>query len=621
MRRVSAIAFTLALSLAAAGCRIVDPGEPLPEIRENVQPKMLQQLGMANVVRKAFALYPDFDKLGEIPPEISIPEIGDVPIFVSVFHTASPMIWGVGTSGTTQERLLDAATMVMRNEDFARYYLVNRDKLAVKIDIVTRLRPAKIRGDGSGTAIEPGIHGLALKRGDDVFYQLPADYITLGWEAADVGPAERKLRMLAELSDQAGLGEKGWRTFQVSRMSTFSFLQKAPDFAPVVLYRGNPSIQRYSTQDVQDAALRAGRHILQNVEPGGRFRMGYDPIRNESAGFLEYDPAYHAAAIYGLSVLFQYSKRLEIIDQTKAPLLWLVRHLDDPVMEPEASHVEFLGNAKTSSTAMTLLAITAMPPIVMEELGPANVNRLAYYLTLMRDEAGRVFPTYFHKLAGYMPRRAPFYTEGPALMALARYYERSPNVDWIAAARTLADRQIAAFEKTGAYDTWTIQGLADMWRIEKDERYARAALEMADRVFDDQFVRENVRYGDYIGGFDNAHPPKTFSTAIRAEALVAAERLARASGVDPSRYQEAVLRATGFLLNTQFTKDNSYYTALPDETIGAFRQSLVDSDIRLNAQIHAIVALCGAFDVQADVLANRRDAQGGDGEPPDEPAN
>ncbi|MCZ7586737.1 MAG: hypothetical protein M5R36_27260 [Deltaproteobacteria bacterium] len=456
-----------------------------------------------------------------------LPEVGDLPVFVTVFYKASPMIWGVGTEGTTRDRILTACGMILRNPVFEKSYIVDKEKLVLKIDVMTRRQLVKMKSKGGGAHVEPGVHGMMLQRGDRLFYQLPTDFIALGWEQPGDRARSRKLRMLSVLAEQAGLGSKGWRNGNVYRFRTVSFLQEAPDYVPLPLYRGFPSQKKYSVQDIQDAALQAGRHLLQNVQPSGRFRYEYDPFTDDASGFLEYNPTYHATGLYALSVLFQYSKRLEIIEQTKPPLLWMLRRLEAPLMEPEAAHVAFFGNARTDASAMTLLALTAMPSKVIEELGVARVNRLAYYLTLTARDDGRVYPTYFHKLLGFVPERPPFYLEGLTLLALTRYYQTNKNVEWLLAARKLAAKQIADFDAGGRADTWTVQALADMWRIEKDGRYAEACFRIADAILKAQFTNDRRPYADYVGGYDVAVPPRVFSAAIRAEALIAAYRLAR----------------------------------------------------------------------------------------------
>ncbi|MCZ7586738.1 MAG: hypothetical protein M5R36_27265 [Deltaproteobacteria bacterium] len=67
-------------------------------------------------------------------------------------------------------------------------------------------------------------------------------------------------------------------------------------------------------------------------------------------------------------------------------------------------------------------------------------------------------------------------------------------------------------------------------------------------------------------------------------------------------------------MNNQFDKRNAYFLPLPDEAYGAFRHSLVDGRLRLPAQVHAIVALCGAFDLQTDVMAAKKKAEKESGE-------
>lgn len=592
------------LILPACG---IPRGEPLPPVENKISLTIFQKLAMTNLARRALDVYPDFEKLSKLESASPIPETGGQPIFVSVFHKAKPMIWGVGLEGDSRRRLLKAVLQIMENPDYAAHYLVNRERNAIKIDILTRLTPVKLDKRGKGSAIEPGVHGLVLQKGEQLFFQLPTDYLTLGWESEKTrGRRRRKLRMLAELSRQAGVASKGWRNLNLYRFRTLSFLQEAPDYAPVKLYRGRAVISRFSAQDLQDAALQIGRHLLNHVEATGRFRSRYDPIRNETVGWLDYDAADHAGALYSLSILFQYSKRLEIIDQTKPPLFWLIRHMKTPLMEDGATGVSLFGTATLPATAMTLLALTKMPKLVMERLGAVRVNRLAAFLTLMQKEDGGFLPTYHHKLLGWAPKKVPSGLDGLGLLALAEYYRVNPNVEWLRAAKRAAQRGIRAFEAGGKADPWTVRGLASLWKSDPDPRYADACLRMADQLVEQQYTRNRRPYADYIGGFDNARPPNTLSAAQRTQALVAAAAVAEDRGIDSKKYRRAVLRAAGFLLNAQVNKRNSYYLTLPEENYGALRNSPVDNALSLDAMSQGLAALCMAFDVQTESRVEKK---------------
>lgn len=610
-------ALLLALcAVAFASCASDVKDETLPATEHDVELTMFQRLAMASAVRHAFAVYPDFDKLTALPKEANIPDLGNLPIFVSIFHKAAPMIWGVGLEGDTQERLLRAAVQVMRHPDFQKTYLVDRERIAVKIDVITSLQPIAVAADGSGDSVEPGVHGLMVREGARFFFQLPTDFLMLGWEREADRVRDRKLKMISELSRQAGWGAKGWRDRPLYRFKTHSFLQEQPDYAPVVLYRGVPASPQFSGQDIQDGALRAGRHMLQNVEESHRFRDRFDPFENEAAGFFHYNPTDHAAALWSLSVLFNYSRRVEIIDQTKPALLWLMQHIDVPLMEPEASHLKFFQNAKTAATAMSLLALTEMPRVVIDELGRARVNRLAYYLTVVQAEDGDFFPTYYHKLLTLMPDRRPREMGALPVLALARYWRVNPNADWLYAAEAAANREIEHYEKTGQFDRWSAEALAELWRATQEDRYADVALRMAEAVVSTQYAPGNRPYRDYEGGFQDHRPPRVEDTAVAVHTLYVGAKLAKERGEDPKPFEDAVLRAAAFILTQQFNKQNTYYLPFPDEVYGAIRKSPVDDRVELEPMVHAVAALCEAFDIHADRVQRKLKALQAQGKAP-----
>jgi AMMECR1 domain-containing protein len=605
MRRPCVLILIIAL-VACSSCS-APKSESLPKIEGAVSLTVFQKLHMMTLVRKAIMAYPDFDKLKNLEADPVIPDTENRPIFVSIFDKALPMIWGVGQKGDTREKLLRAAMQVMQHPNFPKHYLVDREKVAVKIDIVTRFNAVSFDRRGKGKSVEPGVHGLALQKGDHLFFQLPTDYITLGWESKKTTTKRRrKLKMLGELSEQAGLGGKGWRKANLYRFKTLSFLQEAPDYAPINLYRGRTLTRRFTMQTIQDSALKQGRHILNHIQPEGRFRFNYDPIRNEKESWLNYNATDHAGALYALSILFQYSKRVEIIDQTKAPLLWLIRHLETPLMEPEATGLSLFWNQTASATAMTLLGLTKMPPLVMEELGVARINRLAFFLSLMQQESGRFFDAYYNKLLGRRTSRNNSSLSGLAIKALCEYYRINPNIEWLRIATQSANREIQLFNKSGKADPMLVIGLAALWEFSQDEQHARACLDMAESIRKTQYSKEKRPYVDYTGSFKSSHPPRALETALRAQALTDAAKVALATGANPKKFEKSVLRATGFLLNTQINKQNSYYMTLPDETYGAMKKSLIDNTIELKTLNHGLIALCMTFDVQEGISAKKK---------------
>ncbi|MCC6159329.1 MAG: hypothetical protein IT350_14865 [Deltaproteobacteria bacterium] len=615
MKRAISVIVIVAL-VALAACSGDGAPEAIPASEQEIDLTLFQQLAMAAAVRRSFQIYPDFEKLMAMPKEAGIPDLGNLPVFVTVFHKAAPMIWGVGLEGDTQERLLRAAVQVMRHPAFAKTYLVDRERIAIKIDVIRSLQPTEVDKNGKGSGIEPGVHGLMTQKGSEFFFQLPTDFLNLGWESDSGSVRSRKLKMLSELSQSAGLGNDGWRDRPVYRFRTVSFLQELPDYAPVKLFRGMPVSKGFGGQDIQDGALRAGRHILQNIEDSHRFRDRFDPFENEAAGFFEYNPTQHAQGLWSLAVLFAFSKRIEIIDQTKPALLWLVQHIDVPLMEPEASHIEFFQNAKTSATAMSLLALTAMPPVVIDELGKARVNRLAYYLSVVQDDAGEFFPTYYHKLFNWRPERPNAELGALPILALARYYEVNPNVDWLTAAKAAADREIARFQLTAEVPAWGAEAMAELWRVTGNESYADAALAMGDSWLGRQYDGESLQYPDYAGAFRGSKPPKVATTGQGIHALYAAMAVAKERGLPTKTYEEAILRGAGFLLAQQFDKQNSYFLPFPDEVYGGIRTSPASNEIRLDPMSWAIVGLCNAFDVHAERVQRKLEKLKAEGKSP-----
>jgi hypothetical protein len=62
------------------------------------------------------------------------------------------------------------------------------------------------------------------------------------------------------------------------------------------------------------------------------------------------------------------------------------------------------------------------------------------------------------------------------------------------------------------------------------------------------------------------------------------------------KYIEAIKIGTRFILQTQFTQQNSFYVENPSRTIGGFRTSLTDNTLRIDNTQHAALALIKTYE-------------------------
>ena len=604
-KKIILLALLPVFAVYLIGCGSGSRTSPLPDVPGDAGAIGLNgQLAMFTLVRESMKLYPDLRRVLELPRDPDLPKICDRPVIVSAYHENSPPLWGVGQQKCLYESTLEAVYNLTKDKNFRKYYLTALDKLTVRIDILNGWRRIKFEGQDLGKiSFEPGLYGLMLQNGKQLTIQPSFHYLIYSWEGEARGKNMRAKRMelqLKYLADQADVGD--YRKYPVYKTTAVSLLQHRPDFMPFQIMRDAPLIRSFGSREIGRAAVDAGHYLNKTFDfHSERFRFQFNPITLDKSGYFDYDIVRHAGAFYSLVRLYKASRKEEFFEINQKALDYLIKHITPPLLEPQLLGVQRNHNAKLGASALTLIAICELPEKLLNIIRTDRINRLARFLVEMQEADGRFYDFYWQRLLGYLPQRANAAFAGEALTALVRYYKINPNVEWLHAARMAADYQIQQYKTNGYIDNWTLQGLAELYEIDPDQRFADMAFEMAETLLEHQWGnpsnQRKTQFPDYLGGFDSSTPPRTGSTAGRLEALLAVHKLAFLIGRDPKPYADAVLAGTGFLLQNQYRRDNNYYVNLPDEVRGAFRGGPIDPEIEVDFCQHALVALSGAYDV------------------------
>lgn len=601
------------------GCEQDRIPSKLTDFKAKIDLATAQKVSMFSLVRQALKLYPDMERALQIPQDPGLPKICDAEIFVTIFHEASPQITGVGQKGCTQERLLRAVAGLTGNPDFQKFYMLNLDSTTIKIDVLYRRSQMTEKRIRKGL-FEPGVDGLILEDEDSLFYELPTDYIHFGWEPAKQGKGimkERFDKVMDLLCRHANYSENSWKTLPVHKFRTKSFIQHRPDYLPLPLFRGNIMQTNYSSADMARSAAGIGDWLIGHIEPTGRFTYYMNPANGQGASFFVYGMPQHAGCVYALLHFYNQSLEPRFLEKGVVAMNFLERNLESPLLEPDLLAVKHpvYGTAQLSSTALTLLALCELPEAHFAQVGLDVSNRLARFLLKMQMDDGNFYSHYMYKLAGIPPEKPERFIQGQTLLALTRYFGKNPNVEWISAARQSAEAQMKEYEKTGRPDEWTLQGLAELYKLDPDPRFARTVLKMADQLLEGQY--KEYKYPDYVGGFKTSRPPKTLSTARRAEALFAASNMCKnMGGNDCEKYDDAVLLAARFLIWNQYKEENTYFIGLPDTVEGAIKSGLIDEGIRIDNCHYALNALIGAYDIASEKEKQMSQKQGAPGQSP-----
>jgi hypothetical protein len=121
-------------------------------------------------------------------------------------------------------------------------------------------------------------------------------------------------------------------------------------------------------------------------------------------------------------------------------------------------------------------------------------------------------------------------------------------------------------------------------------------FEINDWLIDNNQVTQSP-YKDEIGGFGSG-TPSAVSTATYTEGLNDAYRLALEANdtKHQKKYATSVNSALRFILQNQYTPENSFYLKKPQRAIGGFRRSLISNKQRIDYQQHSAFALIKALE-------------------------
>jgi len=185
------------------------------------------------------------------------------------------------------------------------------------------------------------------------------------------------------------------------------------------------------------------------------------------------------------------------------------------------------------------------------------------------------------------------YYPGEAMLALMKIYEKTHDTKYLKSVEKAFPhyRTYWRNNKNTAFIPWHTQAYLILYQESEDEKLkeelASFVFEMNDWIIDNHQIQDDV-YQDRIGGFPKKSPK--CSTASYMESINDAYVLAQKAKdkKHEEKYQESITKATRFILQTQYTPENTFYTEVPERAIGGFKQSLTNNYIRNDFTQHAV---------------------------------
>ena len=374
----------------------------------------------------------------------------------------------------------------------------------------------------------------------------------------------------------------------------------------------------------RETAHRAGRYLVRHQGDDGRFDYQYFPYRDEvkQPSDAKYSIPRHSGAIYGLSMLYQDQPLPEYERAAKRAIQWLQKYAlpecggweGARTCLPNISTIDQV--ASLGQSALSALALLTYLKVVEAHQGLKKAQDpwlrrvdlmaegFAHFILRMQRADGDFHHHYNIFDDSVDPSDRSMFAGEQAAFVLVLAAQRWPDGPWKAAAeRALDALTIKKYEGDflssfffGA-DHWTcLAAHAAAPLINKPEylnfclNYARFLQRLQYRV--ERGEGDLSYHGHY--GFGFLSPPQAPATGGFSEGVMGALLLAEANGIPEGELADIyaqVYASAEAMTHDQITTQSRWNIKNFQRAEGAFRRSLVESEVRVDFVQHCLSSL------------------------------
>ena len=187
------------------------------------------------------------------------------------------------------------------------------------------------------------------------------------------------------------------------------------------------------------------------------------------------------------------------------------------------------------------------------------------------------------------------YYAGESLLALMKLYNDTGDERYYDAVMRAFPyyRDYWRGNKNTAFVPWQTQAYLLAYQKKPNRELADFVFEMNDWLID-TYQQMSSKYPDYLGGFKSV--PGN-STSAYEEGVCDAYQMARLASDEAhqKKYYDSARLGLRFVLQGQFTQENTYYLENKDKALGGFRTSLIDNELRCDNTQHGVLSLIKAL--------------------------
>ncbi len=361
---------------------------------------------------------------------------------------------------------------------------------------------------------------------------------------------------------------------------------------------GNPAFpvapmfaQQPSRAQLIAAARAGGDYLVRMQKPDGSFHYYYDAATDRFEP-RRYNIVRHAGTALSLLDLYAATRDDRYLKSSRRAITFLKTRFRSARSGKALYVLDYDGKAKLGASGLALAALARQIQLDRRFTDRRSAMRLANLIIAMQRKDGSFEMR--HRLQSDDEQAfESLYYPGEALLGLIRLFKLNGDQRLLKSARRGAGFLIESQRRmdTLPADAWLMQALGDLYEAGPQKRYAGHAIALAEAMIAEQY--DGSDHADYAGGFGPG-PPRATPAASRAEGLVSAYRLARATGDSrAAKIANALKGCARFQLAQQFTPQNSGSLPNPARARGGFREGLASPKIRIDFVQHNISSLLG----------------------------
>lgn len=351
------------------------------------------------------------------------------------------------------------------------------------------------------------------------------------------------------------------------------------------LYRYNVLIntEDISPQEIYESLSISYDWYLNNINPESNL-LQYEYYPSWDGYSFHNSNLRRIASIWALTALKDF---LDINDSISLVNDTLNYYLNFKQTTDNYSYININGDSKIANNAFLILILINTPGYPERNL---LLTELAEGILAMQQEDGS-FNTFFT----YESNSGMDYYPGECLLSLMMLYKNTGNISYLDSVEKAFYYYKTYWQnsKNTAFIPWHTQAYKLLYEETNDSEIADFIFEMNDWILNYQI--QNSVHPDEIGGFGGDNPTTTTSSYMEGvnDALTVARNVNDTYHIE--KYSNAIKNATNFILQTQFTEENSFYLTNKSRAIGGFKYSLVDNRIRNDFVQHSVSALIKAY--------------------------